>query len=201
MKASQRLAVCLSLAIAAGMPACNRAAAPQKTVEESYAAAAGAVGLEMIPLGNTDGAMRWLATYSDGTTTTKFEVEFKQAASASNNLLASGKGQFLSVADSNPTALLDALKEALQARHRPTHAQKIDALPFEYALLGDKQSRSPDGGFRSNPQGNWTTTKIFLADDQAEVYFNFNPVIHKGEFAIKDPDYGDRLLTEFAKVF
>lgn len=191
---------CLLIALAAGFLACNKAPAP-KAPEEIYTPAAGSVALDIIPLGNADGALRWLATYSDGTTTTKFQIEFSRAASASKSLLASGKGQLVSVADSDPIPLLDALKEALQAKRVPRSAQKADVLPFEYALLGDNQSRSPDGGFSANPRGNWTTTKIFLSNDQAEVYFNFNPVIHKAEFALKDPDYGDRVLAEFAKVF
>jgi len=61
--------------------------------------------------------------------------------------------------------------------------------------------RSADGSFHEGSNGNWTSTKVFLANDRAEVYFNFNPVIHKGEFAMKDPAYGDPVLSELAKVF
>ena len=181
--------------------ACDRAPKPQTPAEEIYTPGPGAVGLDIIPLANSGGTMRWLASYSDGSSTTKFQIEFDRATSANNNLLASGKGRLVSVAGSDPTPLLDALKEALEARHRPKSAQKVDTLPFEYALLGDNQSRALDGSFNGAPKGNWTTTKLFLANDQAEVYFNFNPVIHKAEFSIKDRDYGDRLLAEFAKVF
>jgi hypothetical protein len=83
----------------------------------------------------------------------------------------------------------------------PNHAEKVESLPFEFGLLGENQSRTADGAFHTLPKGNWTATKLFLANDQAEVYFNFNPVIHKAEFAIKDPEYGDKVLAEFAKVF
>lgn len=44
--------------------------------------------------------------------------------------------------------------------------------------------------------------KIFIGkkDDPAEVFLNFNTVLRKGEFSIKDPDYGDDVLKELAKV-
>jgi hypothetical protein len=44
--------------------------------------------------------------------------------------------------------------------------------------------------------------KIFLgkSDGPAEVFLNFNDVLHKGEFSIKDADYGDDVLGELAKV-
>jgi hypothetical protein len=196
-----RLSVMLGILIATTMSflACNKHA-PEAPPEEVYTPTSGAVGLDIIPL-NSDGALRWLVTYSDGTTTTKFQIAFDRASAASSSLMASGKGQFVAESESDPTPLLDVLQKTLQARRRPNHAEKVDVLPFEYAVLGNNQSRSPDGAFSGNPEGNWTTTKLFLANDQAEVYFNFNPVIHKAEFAIKDREYGDRLLAEFAKVF
>jgi hypothetical protein len=44
--------------------------------------------------------------------------------------------------------------------------------------------------------------KIFLpkGGDDGEVFLNFNAVLGKGEFSIKDSDYGDYLLRELAKV-
>ena len=179
---------------------CNKAPKPQAP-DEIYMAGPGAVGLDIIPLGNAEGTLGWLATYSDGTTTTKFQIEFNRATSAGNGLPPSGKGRLISVAGSDPTPLLDALMEALEARHRPKRAVKADELPFEYQLIGENQSHALDGSFSRTPKGNWTATKLFLANHQAEVYFNFNPVIHKAEFSIADREYGDRVLAEFAKVF
>jgi hypothetical protein len=37
--------------------------------------------------------------------------------------------------------------------------------------------------------------------DEGEVLLNLNPVLGRGEFSIKDEDYGDYLLRQFAKVF
>ncbi|HKS74716.1 MAG TPA: hypothetical protein VJQ82_16045, partial [Terriglobales bacterium] len=166
--------------------------------DEIYNPAPGAVGVDLIPRNSDPVTTRWLVTYSDGTSTTKFQIELSHPAS--NNLLPMGKGQLVSVPGSDPAPLLDALKEALEARRTPKHTQKVETLSFEYSLTGSDQSRALDGTFSTNPRGNWTTTKLTLAGGRAQVYFNFNPLIHKGEFAIKDMEYGDRLVAEFAKV-
>jgi hypothetical protein len=42
--------------------------------------------------------------------------------------------------------------------------------------------------------------KLFFGDDQGEVYLNFSPMLNKAEFSIKDPDYGDFVIAELAKV-
>jgi len=73
------------------------------------------------------------------------------------------------------------------------NASKIRELTFDAVVLGQKQSRLPSGSYSSNPPGDWTVTKIFLpkGGDEGEVFFNFNPVLGKAEFSIKDSDYGD----------
>ena len=188
----------LLLAIVATLVGCQKVSPPKAPADEIYNPVPGAVGVDLIPRNSDPVTMRWLVTYSDGTSTTKFQIEFSHLGS--NNLLQAGKGQLVSVPGSDPTPLLDALKEALEARRKPKHAQKVESLPFEYNLTGTDQSRGLDGTFSSNPRGNWTTTKLTLAGGRAQLYFNFNPLIHKGEFAIKDLEYGDRLVAEFAKV-
>ena len=49
----------------------------------------------------------------------------------------------------------------------------------------------------------WIVLKLFLpkGGDKGEVFLNLNPVLGRGEFSIKDEDYGDYLLRQFAKVF
>lgn len=158
--------------------------------EEAYVPIDGSVGFEMLSLGNADGTKRWLATYTnEGGRTTKFRIE-----------MGPDQGNFLAEAGSDPMPLLEALKSALHAKHIPDHVKKADIVPFAFALLGEGLSRSPKAGFVSKPGGNWTATKLSLANGKAEVYFNFNLRIHKGEFSLKDDYYGDALLQEFAKV-
>jgi hypothetical protein len=67
-------------------------------------------------------------------------------------------------------------------------------------ILARNQTRSSDGGFSARPDGDWIAMKIFLSGDQGEVFFNLNPVLGKAEFSIKDPDYGDFVIGELAKV-
>jgi hypothetical protein len=197
--AAKRLLCALALNIA--FLGCNKASAPGAAPEENYTPASGAIGLDIISMGNADGDVRWMVTYTDGPNATKFQIALDRPTSSNAGLMASGKGEFTSLPDSDPTALLEALRPILHAKHMPNRVEKVESLPFEYALLGADQSRTADGAFHRLPKGNWTATKLFLANDQAEVYFNYNPVIHKAEFAIKDAEYGDRLLAEFAKIF
>jgi hypothetical protein len=135
--------------------------------------------------------------------TARFRLEFREAGGTSKDIPAAwGEGKFVSVADSNNASLLGDLKKALDAKHIPTHSERVAELPFDTAVLGKKQSRSSSGGFSSTPPGDWVLIKVFLpkGGDDGEVFLNLNPVLGKGEFSIKDSDYGDYLLNAFAKV-
>ncbi|HEY6253436.1 MAG TPA: hypothetical protein VI685_26055 [Candidatus Angelobacter sp.] len=117
--------------------------------------------------------------------------------------VAPGEGKFLAVAGSDNSVLLEDLKKALDAKHMPSHTPRIPELAFDAVVLGQKQSRDASGGFSSKPVGDWILIKLFFPkgrDDEAEVFLNLNPVLGKGEFSLKDSDYGDYLLREFAKV-
>lgn len=195
------LLTCALLAIA-GCLGCQKHSEPAEAPVEPYLETAGALGLDIIPLASSDGSPRWLATYSDEGRTTKFSFEFgAMPTSDAGSAPATGKGRFVAQEESDPVPLLNALKKTLQAKNLPAKTEKEEDLPFSFLLLGENQSRAPDGSFSSSPKGNWTATKIFLANDTAEVYFNFNPAIHKAEFAVKDAKFGDRVLAELAKVF
>jgi hypothetical protein len=37
-------------------------------------------------------------------------------------------------------------------------------------------------------------------DQESEVFLNIHPAIRKGQFSMKDPDYGDLVLKELAQV-
>jgi len=189
------------LAIAAGLVACQRHSTEPVTPGETYVETAGAAGFDIIPLASSDGFPRWLGVYTDEGRTTKFSFQFSSIpTSDGSNAPSMGKGRFFAEQDSDPLPLLNVLQKTLQAKRVPAHTQKAEDLPFGYLLLGENQTRAPDGSFSSSPKGNWTTTKIFLANDTVEVYFNFNPVIHKAEFSIKDAAFGDGVLAELAKV-
>jgi hypothetical protein len=44
--------------------------------------------------------------------------------------------------------------------------------------------------------------KIFVArgDREGQVFLNLNPVLKKGQFSIKDADYGDMVLAQLAQT-
>jgi hypothetical protein len=143
-------------------------------------------------------------TYQARGKSAKFRLQFGQKGLISDDPpVASGEGKFLAVKGSDNSALLEDLKKALDATRVPTNSQRIAELAFDAVILGQKQSRSPDGSFSENPPGDWITIKLFLPKgkgNEGEVFLNLNPALGKGEFSIKDSDYGDYLLKEFAKV-
>jgi hypothetical protein len=134
----------------------------------------------------------------------QFRIEFRQDGALSGKPIpmAFGEGRFLAVAGSKNSALLSALQKALQAKRVPTKSHRVSELQFTVVILGDKMSRNADGSYSDQPPGNWIPIKITLPKDgdDGEVFLNLNPSEGKGEFAIKDSDYGDYLLKQFAKV-
>lgn len=142
-------------------------------------------------------------TYEARGRTARFRFQFIQGPAYGDGIpLASAEGRFLAVAGSDDTVLLEDLKKALEAKQPAKKFPKAPELAFDAVVLGQRQSRDPSGGFSDNPAGDWIATKIFLpkGGDEGEVYFNFNPVLGKAEFSIKDSDYGDYVLREFGKV-
>ena len=110
--------------------------------------------------------------------------------------------KFIAVPGSENSALLEDLKNTLEAEEMPRNVNRIPELSFEAVVLGLKQTQDPDGGYSSNPPGNWIAAKIFFpnGDDAAEVFLNLDPTDGKGEISIKDADYGNDVLRELAKV-
>ncbi|MCA8986968.1 MAG: hypothetical protein KDA78_04975 [Planctomycetaceae bacterium] len=88
----------------------------------------------------------------------------------------------------------------------PVSSERLERLDFDTAILGASLSRQPGnnviaGNFTSSQSGNWIAFKLFLADGEGEVFLNINPTSGMGEFATKDPEYGEVVLRELASVF
>jgi hypothetical protein len=169
---------------------------------ESYIPDSGSVGFDVQSL---EGSSKWLATYTSGGRTAKFKIELGPGTLVDEKpiRIESGKGRFLAVPGSDAGALLIALKQALEAKKLPSKARRVDALPFDFVNFGENLSHAPQGGgFSDNPPGNWTSLKIFVGEGptEGEFFLNLNPVTRKGEFSIKDPDYGDDVIAQLAKV-
>jgi hypothetical protein len=144
----------------------------------------------------------WLATYKSKGHVATFRFELNDAKKRSSGPIAIGfgKGRFLAEPGSDSTALIEALKKALQAKRLPAKSRKITQLPFEFAVLGQGNYRQRDLSFDSSKKGEWIALKLFFGDDEGEVFLNLNPVSGKGEFSIKDPDYGDYVISRLAQV-
>jgi len=111
-------------------------------------------------------------------------------------------GRIMAAPGSDASVLLRRLQKTLEAKTVPMRTKRVAEIHFDAAIIGTNNSHAKDGGFFTEPPGNWTAMKIFIGNknDPAEVFLNFNPILRKGEFSIKDADYGDDVLRELAKV-
>lgn len=187
---------------------CNRQS--QRASEQSreqYIPDPSSVGFDIEPLPGGNGSTRWVATYSSQGKTARFEIELGLAAAVDDNEskafdIKNGKGRFIALPHSDASILLADLKRALEAKTIPTKVQRADSLSFTFVSFGQHQSQATDGGFSDKPRGNWTPMKIFIGEgeEEGEVFLNLNPIIKKGQFSIKDADYGDIVLRQLACV-
>jgi hypothetical protein len=189
--------VFVALLAISSLSACRQhSSAPPQANEEhstpfvqSYVPTAGSVRFDVLPMGGTEEAHQWLASYTEEGTTTRFRIELAQ------------QGKFLAETGSDPIPLLDSLRKALGAKRMPQNVKQADVLPFDYEVLGEDQTRLPDGSFAANPKGTWTALKVVLASGRGEVLLNLDLANHQGEFAMKDRRYADVVLGELARVF
>lgn len=149
----------------------------------------------------------WNASYSAEGKVARFRIELatQHAPSSDKDFpdIKFGSGRFIAEPGSDAAVLLRDLKRVLEAKTMPTNVKRVSSLPFEFAILGEHQSHVHGGGFSSEPKGDWIAMKVFVGpagDEEGEVFLNLNPALRKGEFSIKDADYGDIVLRELAKV-
>ncbi len=117
------------------------------------------------------------------------------------------KGAIIREPGANGTRFLMEIARAIEADGDvASQAERAERLDFSTAILGTSLTREAGddiigGRFTSTKSGDWIAFKLFLADGEGEVYLNVNPVIGEGEFTTKDPEYGEIVLRELAKVF
>jgi hypothetical protein len=168
------------------------------------------VFLDIDPVEGTNGSTAFLATYKAQGKIAKFRFEIdsiKQAGSGKPDgfNIAIGNGAIIAEPGSDASVLLSDLKTALEAKKLPVKAKRANQLSFTCLILGQNKSRDPKGGFRGNPPGTWTATKLVFSsdsgdDDAGEVFFDFSLADHKAEFSLKDADYGNFVLAKLATV-
>ena len=187
---------------------CTRPAAiGQGRTAEPYVSDSGSVGFDIKAVKGQNGSLKLNATYESQGKLAKFAIEFGSTRNVESKgvkdfPIGTGQGRFLAEPGSDATVLLADLKKALEAKALPAKIQRVQELPFTFVNLGDNLSQAHGGGFNANPPGGWTAIKIFIGegDQEGEVFVNFNPAIGKGQFSIKDVDYGDLVLKQLASV-
>jgi len=195
----------LVLAFMVSLTACNQPVrdADQQPAEQ-YISVPGSVAFDIQPTPASDQAEAWLATYTCQGRTAKFKIEFGPAKAMNDKEfnMKSGEGKFVADPSSDASALLRDLKRALVAKNSHPNVRRAKFLPFTFVSFEPNESQDPDGGFRMKPRGNWTPMKIFIGEgeDEGQVYLNINPALKKGQFSIKDEDYGDIVLSRLAEV-
>ena len=172
---------------------------------ETYVSDPNSVPFDIAPLSGTP-SNGWTASFTAEGETARFLIEFevpKKIDTEMNLPISSGKGRFAAVDGSKNGTLLARLRRALYAKKLPVSIVRTTSLPFTYVNFGANQSQALDGGgFTPNPPGHWTVNKLFIGEgeNECEVFLNLNPVLKKGQFSIKDDDYGDVCLAQLAKV-
>ena len=195
-----------SAAMALFVAGCNRSE-PRGSVAEPYLPGDASVAIELEPLQGGEAPQQWIGTYASQGKIARFRIELGPAKSSPGKTAAdfsikSGEGRFIPEAGSDSSVLLNDLQKALQAKTHPLSPLSRTSVPFTYANIGDNLSQAAGGGFSAKPPGNWTALKLFLGqgEHEGEVFLNINPKIKKAQFSMKDPDYGDLVLAELAKV-
>jgi hypothetical protein len=178
-------------------------------IEPPYSLVEGSVGFDAkLESGSAklEEPTKWLATYKSGGRIAQFRIEFEGTKESSTTpiRISFGKGKFVAVPGSDATALMSELKKALEAKTLPAKVARVESVPFVYAIIGNDLYRgATDGGLSGDRKGNWIAVKLFLGTgdtDEGEVFLNMNPLLQKGEFSIKDSDYGDFVVGQLAKV-
>jgi hypothetical protein len=139
------------------------------------------------------------ATYRAEGKIARFDIELNSKPPSADELQF---GRFIGIPGSDSSVLLRNLKITLGAKNLPSSGARVADLPFAFVLVGTDVSHSTEGGMFTEPRGHWTTLKLFFGSDKddCEVFLNMNTSLHKGEFSIKDEEYGDSILRYFARV-
>jgi len=186
-------------------PAASSGGVLESGIQDSHS-----VYFDIEPVEGTDGSTAFAATYNAQGKTAKFRIEIAPAKPAGSGKpdgfnIAIGNGEIVAEPGSDASVLLSDLQTALMAQNLPAKVKRTNRLSFTCLILGQNKSRDPRGGFRGNPPGTWTATKLVFSsdngdDDAGEVFFDFSQADHKAEFSLKDQDYGNFVLAKLATV-
>ena len=164
----------------------------------------GALVFKLEPVdAKTKGRVAWRATYDSGGRVARFRIEL-QPEPKGKTLPTFVRCALTREPGSDGSVLLRDLARALGGRV-PAPGPGVETLDVAAALLGRDLSRGGKGNlvagtFGSEPKGPWIATKLFLGDGEGEVFLNLDPIGGYGEFSMKDPDYGNAVVRELARL-
>jgi hypothetical protein len=104
------------------------------------------------------------------------------------SVFSAGVVTLIAMPGSQPRAMLATLRRALEATRSPRRTTRTNRLSLDAVILGYNRATG------------WLTTKLFFGEDLGEVYLNLNRKLGLGEFSEKDPDYGNYVLSQLARV-
>jgi hypothetical protein len=198
--------ICNAVVMLALLAGCNHVKDRLSAVEP-YLPGDASVAFELEARPTQNGSHLWVARYNSRGKVAKFRIELDLSQSiagktARNFGITSGEGRLIPEETSDSSIILVDLQKALQAKIATQPPLKKTTVTFTYADIGDDLSQANGGGFNANPRGNWTGLKLFFGegDQESEVFLNVNTSMRKGQFSMKDPDYGDLVLAELAKT-
>jgi hypothetical protein len=187
-----------------GLAGCHRYIEEAANITEPYLSDSNSVGFDIQSVSAPQNSYVWIATYTAQGKTGRFRIELGASQPLDDKEskqfdIQSGHGKLVAEPGSDASILLTDLKKALEAKSLPTKVQRANTLPFTFVSFGSHQSQALGGGFNANPPGNWTPMKIFIGKRRPG-RLNLNPVSRRGQFSIKDPEYGDIVGARLAEV-
>ena len=149
-----------------------------------------------------EGTSRYMASIGAAPATCRFALEIERSNPVADSGFSFARAVLRRQPGSDCTTLLSEAARRLGFSGELPRPEPVNELVGSLAIIGTNLSRSedPGGGFSSEPTGNWTAMKLFLANDQAEVYLNISERDGVGEFSTKDETYATAVVTELAKV-
>jgi hypothetical protein len=126
------------------------------------------------------------ASYPGRGSTARFDIALDGFQSI--EFLSTGRVTLIAVPGSDAHSFLAALERALDATRMPSTPKRVKRLALDCVILDYSRKTG------------WIHTKLFFGDDQGEVFLNLNPRTGRGEFSLKDSDYGNYVLAQLARV-
>lgn len=137
-------------------------------------------------------AKSWLVTCGKD----KFLMDLVIPSASPSETIPFTTGRFCRHQETDARQCLDSIARVLEAKQVEAPHERSRCLPFQAAILG----QNLNDHLVAAPRGTWLATKAFVAGGEGEFYMNLSPETGEGEISIRDPEYGNIVVRELAKV-